>query len=196
MTRIQSGGRTAAVSAYIGIGANLGDPVAQVRGSFARLAREVPGTRLAGRSRLYRNPPMGPPDQPDYVNAVARLHTRLTPRELLHALQAIEQRCGRVRDGQRWGPRLLDLDLLLYGDRVLNEPGLAVPHPGVAERNFVVLPLQELAPGLEIPGCGPLAALARAFDPAALIPVEESGDSAVEANAGEPPPGRRAGAGA
>ncbi|WP_018935093.1 2-amino-4-hydroxy-6-hydroxymethyldihydropteridine diphosphokinase [Thioalkalivibrio sp. ALJ24] len=180
MTSVGAEGHAAGVFAYIGIGANLGDPVAQVRDAFVRLARELPDTRLTGRSRLYRNPPMGPPDQPDYVNAVARLQTRLSPRELLHALQAIEQRCGRVRDGQRWGPRLLDLDLLLFGDRELDEPGLAVPHPGAAERDFVVLPLLELAPGLEIPGRGPLEVLARAFDPAALIPVEEPVDEATE----------------
>ncbi|WP_019625700.1 2-amino-4-hydroxy-6-hydroxymethyldihydropteridine diphosphokinase [Thioalkalivibrio sp. ALJT] len=171
MTTTSSG-----VQAYIGIGANLGDPEAQVRESFVRLARDLPQTRLTGRSRLFRNPPMGPQDQPDYVNAVARLQTRLAPLELLEGLQAIECACGRERDGTRWGPRLLDLDLLLFGDRQLELPGLQVPHTGIAERDFVVLPLLELAPGLRIPGLGALEPLAQRFDGAGLIPIKEPGE--------------------
>lgn len=162
------------VQAYIGIGANLGDPVAQVREAFERLAHDLPQTRLTGRSGLFRNPPMGPQDQPDYVNAVARLHTRLQPLELLAALQAIEAACGRRRDGTRWGPRLLDLDLLLFGEQYLDLPELRVPHPGIAERDFVVLPLLELAPGLRIPGAGTVDQLAARFDGAGLVPVPEA----------------------
>lgn len=158
---------------FVGIGANLGDPEAQVREAFRRLAGDVPETRLTGQSRLYRNPPMGPQDQPDYVNAVARLHTRLEPLELLQALQAIETDCGRERDGTRWGPRLLDLDILLFGDQVLDLPGLHVPHPGLVERAFVVLPLAELAPGLNIPGEGTVEMLARRFDAGTLIALED-----------------------
>ena len=169
------------VQAYIGIGANLGEPAAQVREAFEYLARDLPRTRLTGRSRLFRNPPMGPQDQPDYVNAVARLHTRLQPLELLAALQAIEAACGRRRDGTRWGPRLLDLDLLLFGEQCLDLPGLRVPHPGIAERDFVVLPLLELAPGLQIPGAGTVEELAARFDGDGLIPVPEADCAEAEA---------------
>ncbi|WP_018873348.1 2-amino-4-hydroxy-6-hydroxymethyldihydropteridine diphosphokinase [Thioalkalivibrio sp. ALJ16] len=169
------------VHAYIGIGANLGDPEAQVRESFVRLARDLPQTRLTGRSRLFRNPPMGPQDQPDYVNAVARLQTHLPPLELLDGLQAIECACGRERDGTRWGPRRLDLDLLLFGDQQLELPGLQVPHAGIAERDFVVLPLLELAPGLRVPGLGSLEQLAQRFDGAGLLPVMEPGEAVATA---------------
>jgi 2-amino-4-hydroxy-6-hydroxymethyldihydropteridine diphosphokinase len=162
-----------AVHAYIGIGANLGDPVAQVLLACARLAQDVPGTRLIARSRLYRNPPMGPQDQPDYVNAVARIDTQLAPRALLKELQRIEADCGRQRDGTRWGPRLLDLDLLLFGDESVDEPGLRVPHPGIAERDFVLFPLQEIAPRLVIPGHGPVAALCRRMAGNALVAIPE-----------------------
>jgi len=168
-----------AVHAFVGIGANLGDPESQVRASFAYLARDLPETRLVGRSRLFRNPPMGPQDQPDYVNAVARLHTRLEPLALLEGLQAIESACGRERDGRRWGPRRLDLDMLLFGDQVLDLPELQVPHAGLAGRDFVVLPLLELAPGLKIPGNGPLERLARRFDGANLTPIPEPGNGAA-----------------
>ncbi|WP_018862034.1 MULTISPECIES: 2-amino-4-hydroxy-6-hydroxymethyldihydropteridine diphosphokinase [unclassified Thioalkalivibrio] len=163
----------AGLQVFVGIGANLGDPEAQVREAFRRLAGDVPQTRLTGQSRLYRNPPMGPQDQPDYVNAVARLHTRLEPLDLLHALQAIEADCGRERDGTRWGPRLLDLDILLFGDQVLDLPGLHVPHPGLTERDFVVLPLAELAPDLKIPGEGSVDRLASRFDGASLVALED-----------------------
>lgn len=169
------------VQAYVGIGANLGDPEAQVRESFSRLACELPQTRLTGRSRLFRNPPMGPQDQPDYVNAVARLHTRLEPLALLEGLQAIECACGRERDGTRWGPRLLDLDLLLFADQVLDLPGLQVPHPRIAERDFVILPLLELASGLQVPGVGTLEQLAERFDGASLIPIAEPGEAVATA---------------
>lgn len=161
------------VHAYIGIGANLGDPVAQVLRACARLAQDVPGTRLIARSRLYRNPPMGPQGQPDYVNAVARVDTQLAPRALLQELQRIEAACGRARDGTRWGPRLLDLDLLLFGDEAVDEPGLRVPHPGIAERDFVLFPLQEIAPQLVIPGHGPVAALCRRMPGNGLVAIPE-----------------------
>ena len=164
---------TPAVHAYIGIGANLGDPVAQVLRACARLAQDVPGTRLIARSSLYRNPPMGPQDQPDYVNTVARIDTQLAPRALLRELQRIEADCGRQRDGTRWGPRLLDLDLLLFGDESVDEPGLRVPHPGIAQRDFVLFPLQEIAPRLVIPGHGPVAALCRRMAGNGLVAIPE-----------------------
>jgi len=163
----------APVPVFIGIGANLGDPVAQVLEACARLAGAVPQTHWIGRSHLYRNPPMGPPDQPDYVNAVAQLQTHLEPQALLEALQRIEQACGRQRDGAKWGPRLLDLDILLFGDRRIDRPGLQVPHPGIAQRDFVLLPLQELAPDLEIPGHGALADLCQRLNGGGLLMVPE-----------------------
>lgn len=161
------------VDAYIGIGANLGDPVAQILTACARLAVDIPGTSLVERSRLYRNPPMGPQDQPDYVNAVVRVDTRLSARELLGELQRIEADCGRRRDGTRWGPRLLDLDILLYGDALIDEPGLHVPHPGIAERSFVLVPLQEIAPVLIVPGRGGVHDLCQRLECADLMVVPE-----------------------
>lgn len=102
---------------------------------------------------------MGPADQPDYINAVAELSTELSPHALLDALQAIEQQHGRTRQGQRWGPRTLDLDILLYSDQQINDVRLQVPHPGIAMRSFVLYPLAEILPGCDIPGMGSLQAL-------------------------------------
>lgn len=146
--------------AFIGLGSNLDDPVRQVRSALAELA-DLPRTRLLRHSSLYRSPPMGPSGQPDYVNAVALLETALEPIELLDALQAIEAAHGRRRE-LRWGPRTLDLDLLIYGELCLDHPRLLLPHPGIGERAFVLVPLAEVAPELEIPGRGPVAALAAA----------------------------------
>ncbi len=159
--------------AYIGIGANLGDPVAQVLQACARFAQDVPNTRLVARSSLYRNPPMGPQDQPEYVNAVARLDTQLEPRALLDALQGIEAACGRRRDGTRWGPRMLDLDILVFGNEMIDQPGLRVPHPGIAQRDFVLFPLLELDPQLVIPGLGSVAALCRRMPDTGLVAIAE-----------------------
>ena len=117
---------------------------------------ELPDSRLVARSSLYRTAPFGGTEQPDFVNAVAALETQLDARALLEQLQHIEHRRGRERDGERWGARIIDLDLLVYDDEVIDEPDLIVPHPGIAERNFVLLPLREIAPELEIPGLGRL----------------------------------------
>lgn len=152
---------------FVGLGGNLGDPVRQLRTALAELAA-LERTELTGVSHLYRSAPMGPAGQPDYINAVARLHTRLTPEALLDALQAIEARAGRDRSGARWGPRTLDLDILLYGDRRIGSARLQVPHPGIAARNFVLYPLAELAPDLDIPGLGPLPALLTRCPPEGL----------------------------
>lgn len=146
------------VTAYIGLGSNLGDPPSRIRGALADLAG-LPQTRLLQTSSLYRSLPLGPPDQPDYVNAVAALDTALAPEALLDALQALEAQHGRARDGQRWGPRTLDLDLLLYGDRQLTTPRLTMPHPGLPQRAFVLYPLAEIAPDLQVPGLGSVQAL-------------------------------------
>lgn len=133
------------VVAYIGLGANLGDPRRQLAEALARLAdaEEVEVLRV---SSFYLNPPLGPPDQPFYVNAVAQVRTRLAPEELLRVLHRIEAEAGRVRR-ERWGPRLIDLDLLLYNGVILTGPDVQVPHPEMHRRAFVLAPLAEIAPG-------------------------------------------------
>ena len=141
------------ISAFIGLGANLGEPAATVQSALGDLGR-IPATRLLRHSRLYRSRAVGPP-QPDYVNAVAQVETTLPPHELLDALLGIEASHGRVRDGQRWGPRTLDLDLLIYADLQLSDARLTLPHPELARRNFVLAPLVEIAPDVLIPGQGP-----------------------------------------
>ncbi|VFN06837.1 MAG: 2-amino-4-hydroxy-6-hydroxymethyldihydropteridinediphosphokinase [Candidatus Kentron sp. G] len=146
------------VIAYIGVGANLGDPGATVRAALTTL-RELPETKPSSVSSLYRTSPLGPPGQPDFINAVAAIHTELSPLVLLSSLQSIEHRYGRVRDHVRWGPRTLDLDLLLYGDSRITEKVLTVPHSGLHERAFVLVPLYEIAPDLVIPGYGPVKKL-------------------------------------
>ena len=145
--------------AYVGLGSNLADPEQQVRGALEELG-SLPETRLVTHSRLYRSPPMGPVAQTDFINAVAALVTRLPPRVLLAALQGIEDAHGRDRTEIRWGPRTLDLDLLLVADLRLDESPVRLPHPGVHERNFVLYPLAEIAPALMVPGQGRVAQLA------------------------------------
>ncbi len=147
--------------AYVGIGSNLDEPAEQVHRAFAALG-DLRDTRLALASSLYRSAPIGPSGQPDYVNAVAALLTRLGAAELLKELLALESAAGRERGGERWGPRVLDLDLLVYGTQVVDAPGITVPHPRIAERNFVLLPLAEIAPSLTIPGRASVARLAAA----------------------------------
>src|SRR5699024_1529563 len=137
--------------------------------ALAALA-ELPDTELVAVSSLYRNPPMGPQDQPDYVNAAALLRTRLAPRRLLQELQALERRQWRGRR-HRWGPRSIDRDLLLWGETVIDEPDLRVPHPGLHERPFVLYPLAEIAPGLAVPGRGRVEELVAACSAAGLVKV-------------------------
>ena len=141
------------VRAYIGLGSNLADPVQQVARALDELVA-IPQSLLVARSRLYRSAPLGPRDQPDYINAVAAIDTQLEAKTLLHHLQHIERRHGRVRDSERWGPRTLDLDLLLYGDEVSSDDELTLPHPGAHERAFVLAPLYAIAPHSTIPGKG------------------------------------------
>ena len=142
--------------AYVALGANLGDPAATVRAAFAALAN-LPRSRVTRSSSLYRTAPVGLAAQPDFVNAVAELETGLDPEALLAALFDLEGRFGRRR-AERNGPRTLDLDLLLYGGLALELPGLTLPHPRMHLRAFVLQPLAEIAPHLEIPGRGTLAA--------------------------------------
>jgi 2-amino-4-hydroxy-6-hydroxymethyldihydropteridine diphosphokinase len=141
--------------AFVALGSNLGDPESMVRQAFAALA-QLPQTRLAAASSLYRSAALGHAEQPDFVNAVAQLSTGLAPQALLAALLALEQRFGRERSFRN-APRTLDLDLLLYDERSIDEPGLAVPHPRMHERAFVLAPLVEIAPACVIPGRGPAA---------------------------------------
>ncbi len=138
--------------AYVAVGSNLNQPLRQVGAAFERLAA-LPDTHLEVRSRIYLTRPMGPQDQPDFVNAAAGLLTRLGARQLLDAMLAIERAMGRRRQ-ERWGPRIIDLDLVWLHGEVIDEPGLMLPHPGVSERNFVLYPLADIAPTLMIPGHG------------------------------------------
>jgi 2-amino-4-hydroxy-6-hydroxymethyldihydropteridine diphosphokinase len=148
---------------YIGLGSNLADPRAQVEGGLRALA-QLADTRLVRSSRLYRSVPWGRTDQPEFVNAVAELDTTLAPQSLLDALLTIERQAGRERDATRWGPRVLDLDILVYGDLTLDTPGLHIPHPHLHERVFVLMPLCEIAPELQIPGKGRADALLAQLD--------------------------------
>lgn len=160
----------ASVAAYVGIGSNLDDPERQVRRAIEALA-SMPETRLVRASRLFRTAPWGRTDQPGFVNAAAEIATTLEPRDLLDALLEIERAQGRHRDGTRWGPRTLDLDILLYGERVIDEPGLAIPHPHLAERAFVLLPLSDLDAALHVPGGGRISELLRAVDTNGVSPL-------------------------
>lgn len=154
-------------TAYIGIGSNLEGPVAQVRRAAAALAK-LPGTRLRAVSPLYRNPAVGPGEQPDYVNAVAVIETTLAPHALLDALQSIESAQGRERGATRWLPRTIDLDLLLYGDRIIDDARLTVPHPRIRERAFVLRPLYDVDGALDVPGLGPVEQLLSRVSQASL----------------------------
>jgi 2-amino-4-hydroxy-6-hydroxymethyldihydropteridine diphosphokinase len=144
--------------AYVGLGANLGDREAMLRSALDHLASE-PGVRVVAVSPFRDTAPVGIVDQPRFLNAAAAVETELAARDLLDRLLAIERRLGRTRNGPRFGPRTIDLDLLLYGEEQIDEPGLEVPHPRLHERLFALEPLVDLDPGLVVPGRGPLAAL-------------------------------------
>lgn len=141
------------ITAYIGLGSNIEEPVGQIKGALTALSTH-PKIRVKAVSSFYRNPPMGPQDQPDFVNAVAEIETDLEPEPLFEVLVGIEDAHGRERHGRRWGPRSLDLDLLLYGEEIIETERLTVPHPGIPDRPFVLKPLHEIAPDLVIPGMG------------------------------------------
>ena len=150
-------GNVPATIAFVGLGSNLADPIGQVRQAFTEL-EAIPATRVTARSSLYRTSPVGYLEQPEFINAVASVQTTLEPQVLLAALLAIENRHGRRR-GMRNAPRTLDLDLLLYGEEVLDRDGLTLPHPRLHERRFALEPLAELDPALEVPGRGSVQAL-------------------------------------
>lgn len=142
---------------YIGLGSNLGRGPARLRNAIAAIDR-LPRTHAGRQSSWYRSLPMGNVSQPLFTNAVLEIRTRLSPRALLAELQKIERRGGRVRT-LRWGPRTLDLDILVYADIILNQRDLTIPHPGIPARAFVLYPLRELAPNMQIPGMGTPASL-------------------------------------
>lgn len=158
-------------TAFVGLGANLGDPPAQLRNAIEHLRNQA-GMALVAVSSLYRSAPLGAADQPDYCNAVICVETTLTARETLDCLLAIERAMGRRRGGERWVSRRIDLDLLLFGDAVIDEPGLRVPHPEMHKRNFVMIPLAEIAPDAQLPGQGTAARIAANLGEAGLGPWE------------------------
>jgi 2-amino-4-hydroxy-6-hydroxymethyldihydropteridine diphosphokinase len=154
-------------AAYVGIGSNLDRPADQVQRALAALP-QLPQTRLVLQSSLYGSKPLGPEPQPDFVNAVAALLTQLEAAAFFGALRALEAALGREPPRVRWGPRRIDLDLLLFDSERLDSPELTLPHPGIVQRNFVLYPLLEVAPELKVPGLGRVAELAARVDPAGI----------------------------
>ncbi|EOW6744612.1 2-amino-4-hydroxy-6-hydroxymethyldihydropteridine diphosphokinase [Cronobacter dublinensis] len=136
--------------AYIALGSNLAEPLSQVNDALAALA-QIPHSRIVATSPFYRTPPLGPQDQPDYLNAAVALETTLTAEALLDNTQRIELQQGRVRKAERWGPRTLDLDIMLFGDETINTERLTVPHYDMKNRAFMLLPLAQIAPALRFP---------------------------------------------
>jgi 2-amino-4-hydroxy-6-hydroxymethyldihydropteridine diphosphokinase len=159
--------------AYIGLGSNLDNPRQQITTALQELIA-LPATRRVAHSALYLSKPIGTTKQPDYVNAVAYLQTELAARELLDRLLEIEGWHGRIRDGSHWGPRTLDLDLLIYGDAQIQGEGLILPHPRLHERSFVLIPLYEIAPQLVIPGQGALSELVMRCSADGLVLLDAS----------------------
>lgn len=152
---------------YLALGSNLADPLHQVQAALDALAA-IPETTLVVSSAFYRTPPYGPPDQPDYLNAAVALDTALLPEELLDQTQRIEQEQGRVRKEERWGPRTLDLDIILFGDQTLATPRLTVPHYDIANRAFMLVPLLEIAPEIALPDGVKAAELLSKLDAGAI----------------------------
>jgi 2-amino-4-hydroxy-6-hydroxymethyldihydropteridine diphosphokinase len=144
---------------YIGVGSNVDDPTVQVQLAVQKL-REIRNTRVISVSALYGSRPFGPIAQPNFVNGAVGALTYLAARELLLELHQLEERLGRPARHPKWGPRVIDLDLLVYGGAQAQEPDLTLPHPGIAARNFVLYPLADIAPALEVPGMGRVARLA------------------------------------
>ncbi len=157
-------------TACIALGANIGEPLRQIEAGFQALAA-LPGTRLTARSSLYRSAPVGYADQPDFINAVALIDTTLEPHALLEALLSIERVNGRVREFPN-APRTLDLDIVLYGDVVIHDPGLTIPHARMLERAFVMLPLAEVAPEMQVPGQGRVSELAARVDAGSIAQLQ------------------------
>lgn len=155
------------IRVYLALGSNLADPLHQVHSALNALAA-VPDTTLVATSSLYRTPPYGPPDQPDFLNAAVALDTGLSPDAFLDHTQRIELEQGRVRKAHRWGPRTLDLDIMLFGTQTINTSRLTVPHYDMHQRAFMLLPLLEIAPALCLPDGTPLAELLAALDSSSI----------------------------
>ena len=162
------------IPAYVGLGSNLQDPPRQVRAALAALA-QLPGTKLVCQSRLYGSRPFGPVAQADFCNAVAGLLTQLEAPALLAALRALEAAHGREPACERWGPRVIDLDLLVYGNECCASGSLTLPHPGIAERSFVLRPWCDFAPDLMVPGLGSVAELAARLPADDLWVIDSAG---------------------
>lgn len=158
--------------AYVGIGSNLDEPLAQVRAAFAALA-QLDSTRVVLRSAIYRTAPLGPIEQPHFYNAAAGLLTQLEPLVLLRSLKALEIQFGREQPLERWGPRRIDFDVLLYDNVVLQSDELTLPHPGLLQRAFALVPLADIAPELRVPGARRIADLALQSDRVGLERVED-----------------------
>ena len=156
--RVVSTGNEIWTPAYVALGSNLDDPPAQVRAA-ARAVAAMAGVAALQTSPLYRSAPLGGLAQPDYVNAVVGFLTTLSAGQLLEHLQGLEAQMGRIRASGHWAPRRIDLDLLVYGEQRLERPRLTLPHPGIVSRNFVLYPLSDIAPTLEVPGLGPVSRL-------------------------------------
>ena len=159
------------VEAYIGLGSNLQDPQVQILRALNDL-NQIPDTQLLTHSSLYKSKPMGPSDQPDFINAVAKITTSLDAETLLNVLQEIERKHKRVRKAEQWGPRTLDLDIILFGEMQISTERLQVPHLGLAEREFVLIPLQEIQADLIIPGRGELGDLIKQLPDYQLTKIE------------------------
>jgi len=160
------------IRAFVGVGGNVGDVETTLAEAMWALD-SLPQTSLRAQSRMYRTPPWGNTDQPPFINAVVELQTRLAPRVLLDLLLDIELRFGRDRsEGEKWGPRELDLDLLMYGDEQVDEPGMHLPHPHLHERAFVLVPLAEIAPQLEILGARRVSDLLKAVDTTGIEAID------------------------
>lgn len=161
-----------AIRAFVGMGGNIGD-VANTLMEAIWALEALPQTSVRSQSDLYRSPPWGRTDQAEFINAVVELQTRLAPSILLDRLIEIEERFGRVRNAdERWGPRTLDLDLLLYGDQTIQVPGLCIPHPHLHERGFVLVPLAQIAPNLDVPGQGRVSDLLADIDASAITLID------------------------
>ncbi len=157
---------------YIGVGSNIEDPRAQVLKAIEKLRALPPAQfRVIAVSPLYGTKPFGPVAQPDFVNGVVGALTQLDPDALLKEFQAIEAALGRPKQRERWGPRVIDLDLLIYGHEQRQSPELTLPHPGIVERNFVLYPLADIAPDLDVPGLGRVAELRRRVAQAGIWPL-------------------------
>ena len=161
------------IRTFIALGANLADPLGQIERAVAAL-QALPDSRFVACSPLYRSRPMGPADQPDYINGVAYIETRLSPHALLDQTQRIELEQGRVRKAERWGPRTLDLDLLLFGQEQVQDERLTIPHYGMKDRAFVLVPLFDLVPDLQLPCGSALRDWVATCDRSGLFPLADS----------------------